>query len=409
MADGLQERSAVSYRRLLLDSSLLAVLSIGFMGALGTNVIPVALPAIGDALTVGTGRIGLVMTVFYLPVIGMNLVVGVLIDIYGRRRVIIPALLLFGVTGVAALFVESYLTLLILRAIQGIAFAGTLPLTTTLVGDLYSGAQGSAAQGLRSSTTGIANVVAPVVAGLLAAMNWRYPFLVFAMAFPVLGLVYLYYPEPIQPTVENDAATKMTDVLRRYWRSIRAEANDRDLVVLSLGGFTLYFVKQSLKTYVPVFVVQALGASVSTAGLVLGAYGAVRVLVAPTTGLATARVGRKYVLLGALLALIGGTALVPYTDSVRTLIVAVCLFAAGEALFAPSLSSGVADLASDEHRGGIMSGLATLRSIANTISPPSIGVLITIYGFAAGFGVLVAVGVVYGVGLLFLCDRRAVG
>lgn len=409
MADGLQERSDISYTRLLVDPSLLAVLTIGFIGALSTNAIPAALPVIGDELTVVTGQIGLVMTVFFLPVIVMNPVVGVLVDIYGRRRVVIPALLLFGVSGVAVLFVEAFLTLLALRAIQGIAFAGTLPLTATLVGDLYTGAQGSAAQGLRSSMNGVANALAPVLAGFLAAMNWRYPFLVFALAFPVLGIVYWYYPEPVQSTVDDSAAAELTDELRAYWQSISAEANDQDLLVLVFGGFALFFIKQGLKTYVPVFIVRALGASVSTAGLVLGVYGAVRVVIAPLTGITTAKIGRKYVLLGALLALVVSTALIPFAGSIRALIASVGLFAIGEALFNPTLSSGVADLAGDEHRGGIMSGLATLKSIANTLSPAIVGVLITLGGFVAGFGALVAVGIAYGVGLVFLCDRRAFG
>lgn len=408
MADEVQEHRDVSYVRLLRDPSLLAVLAIGFMGAVGTNSIPTALPAIGEAFTVTSGRIGLVMTAFFLPVIFMNPVVGVLIDMYGRRRIVIPALMLFGATGLAIVPVESFRALLLLRVLQGIAFAGTLPLTVTLMGDLYTGAQGSAAQGLRSSVTGAANSLAPVFAGALAAMNWRYPFLMFALAFPVLGLVYWYYPEPIEPTVESGTATELRAELRSYWRAIRAEANDRNLAVLIFGGFTLFFVKQGLKTYVPVVVVRAIGADVSTAGLVLGVYGAIRVLVSPFAGTATARIGRKHALLGSLIAIVVGTVLVPFAGSVPALIGIVGGYAVGEALFHPVLSSGVADLASDEHRGGIMSGLATLQSIANTLSPVVIGVLIAVSGFVAAFGAVAAVGAVYGVGLLFLVDRDAI-
>jgi MFS family permease len=408
-SEDVQDYSDVSYGQLLLNPSLLAVLTIGFIGSLGTNAIPAALPAIGDALAVTTGRIGLVMTVFFLPVIVINPIVGVLVDIYGRRPIVLPALFLFGATGVLVLGVESYPTLLALRAVQGAAFAGTLPLTATLVGDLYTGSQGAAAQGLRSSMNGIANAVAPVLAGLLAVANWRYPFLLFALAFPILGIVYWFYPEPIDATIDDGATTELKAELRSYWRSIRAEANDRTLLVLVLGGFALFFVKQGMKAYVPVFAVDSLGAGLSAGGLILGVYGGVRVLVAPATGLATARFGRKAVLLWGLLGIVLSTALIPVTDTVRALVLVIGLFAAGEALFNPSLSSGVADLAGDEHRGGIMSGLATLKSTANTISPALIGFLIAGFGFTAGFGALVAVGVVYGAGLLLFGERRAIG
>jgi MFS family permease len=405
--DEVQDYGDVSYTQLLLNPSLLAVLMIGFIGSLGTNAIPAALPAIGNALTVSTGRIGLVMTVFFLPVIAMNPIVGVLVDIYGRRRIVIPALFLFGATGVLVLVVESYVSLLALRAVQGVAFAGTLPLSATLVGDLYTGSKGAAAQGLRSSMSGIANAVAPVVAGVLAVANWRYPFLLFALAFPILGLVYVFYPEPIQASIDEGPTTELKAELHSYWQSIRTEANDRSLLVLVLGGFALFFIKQGMKAYVPVFAVDSLGAGLSAGGLILGVYGGVRVLVAPLTGVATARFGRKAVLLMGLLGVVLGTALIPVTESVRALLVVIGLFAAGEALFNPSLSSGVADLAGDDHRGGIMSSLATLKSIANTISPALIGVLIAGFGFTAGFGTLVVVGIAYGTGLLLFGERRA--
>lgn len=403
------DHADVSYVRLVADPSLLAVLTIGFIGSMGTNSIPAALPAISDALTVGTGRIGLVMTVFFLPVIAMNPIIGVLIDIYGRRPIVIPALLIFGITGVLVVFVESFAALLALRAVQGVAFAGTLPLTATLVGDLYTGAQGAAAQGLRSSMNGIANAVAPALAGVLAVLNWRYPFLLFALAFPVLAVVYWYYPEPIAETAGDGGMVELRAELRRYWRSIRAEATDRTLLILVFGGFALFFVKQGMKAYLPVFAVQSLGAGVSAGGFILGVYGGVRVLVAPTTGIATARLGRKSVLLVGLLILVVSTALIPVSGSVRELVAVIGLFAVGEALFNPSLSSGVADLSSDEHRGGIMSGLASLKSIANTISPALIGVLIAAFGFGVGFGALVVIGAAYGLGLLVVGNRRAIG
>lgn len=408
MVDGSQEHSDVSQTRLLFDSSLLAVLAISFMGALGTNSIPIALPAISEAFRVDTGRIGLVMTAFFLPVIFMNPVVGVLVDVYGRRRVVIPALALFGTTGLAVVFVKSFPALLLLRGIQGVAFAGTLPLTATLMGDLYTGAQGSAAQGLRSSTTGAANALAPVFAGLLAAMNWRYPFFVFAFAFPVLGVVYWYYPDPVEPAVQRGATAELRHELWSYWRAIRVEADDQNLIILIFGGFVLYFIKQGMKVYVPVFVVRVLSADISTAGLVLGIYGAVRVIVSPFAGTVNARTGRKYALLGSLIMIVVSTALIPSAESISILIAAVGVFAVGEGLFNPILNSGVADLADDEHRGGIMSSLAMLKSIANTLSPAVIGVLITIGGFVAAFGTVAVVGSIYGLGLFLLFGRDSV-
>lgn len=396
----------VSFGNLLRDSSLISVFAISFIGAVGSNAVPTALPAISSALGVGSGRIGLVLTVFYLPLILLNPAVGVLSDVYGRRWVVIPALILFAASGIATLAVDQFQVLLGLRVIQAVCFAGTLPLTATLIGDLYGGVKGSTAQGLRSSVNGIANTVAPVLAGLLAVLNWRYPFLLFTLALPALGLFYVYYSEPTEPTADSDSLAELRTELHTYWGAIRTEAADRTLGVTLLGGFTLFFLKQGMKAYVPVFVVQVLGATTSTAGFVLGVYGGIRVLIAPFAGPLSKRTGRKYGLIGTLLILGFSIAVVPFTSSVVALSVAISTFAIGEAVFNPILKSSVADLASDDNRGGIMGSLSMLSATANTVSPAVVGFLVVISGFEAAFLLPAIVSFAYA-GFVYLLVERA--
>ena len=407
MTDGSPD-DGISYTRLLTDPSVLAVIAISFTGAFAANAIPTTLPAIGDAFAVGDGRIGLVMTAFFLPVIVMNPVVGVLVDIYGRRRVVLPALFVFGTAGVAAMFAVTFPQLLVLRALQGMAFAGTLPLTSTLMGDLYTGSEGATVQGLRSSANGLSNALAPVVAGVLATLSWRYPFLVFAMAFPALAIVYVAYPEPIEPAVDGGAHAGIRAELGGYWASIKSEANDRNLLLLLCGGFALFFVKQGMKAYVPVYLVSAMGGDVATAGLVFGVYGAVRVPFAPLSGPVTERIGRKYTLVLAAATIAVGVSIIPAATGLPLLLVAVSVFAVGEAVFNPVVSSGVADLTRDDTRGGIMSGLASLKSTANALSPAVVGLLVALSGFTVAFVATAVVAVVYGVCVLLLVDPRAV-
>lgn len=400
----------VAFRTLLTDTSLLSVFAISFIGAVGSNAVPAALPAISSGLGVGSGRIGLVLTLFYLPLIALNPTVGVLADVYGRRTIVVPALVLFVVSGVATLAVDDFLVLLGLRVVQAVAFAGTLPITATLVGDLYEGAKGASAQGLRSSVNGVANVVAPVAAGLLAVANWRYPFLLFTLAFPVLVLFYLYYEEPVESRGGGDTLGELRTVLAEYWVAVRSEAADRTLGVTMLGGFTLFFLKQGTKAYVPVFMVQVLGSTTSTAGLVLGVYGATRVLIAPLSGPISERTGRKYGMIGALILLGTATVAIPYASSVAALGVIVSAFAVGEAVFNPVLSSSVADLASDENRGGIMGGLSMLKSVANAASPAVVGLLVVLSGFQGAFLVPALVAFAYaGMAYLLIDGRRLDG
>lgn len=382
-----------AYRTLLTDPSLIAVFFISSVAALGTNAIPVALPGVGDAFLLTETQIGLVMSVFTLAVLVALPVVSILADIYGRRAVVIPSLLLLGLSGLATLGVTSYLPLLGLRAIQGLTFAGTLPLTTTLTGDLYTGTAGSTAQGIRSGLNGLASAIAPIIAGVLVVIAWQYPFVLFALAIPVAGLVYRYYPETID--VDRDDHTESISAeLTAYWRSIW-QAADRKLGVLIAGGFTLFFLKGGFRTFLPVFVVSELGLTATAAGTMLGVYGGTRVLISPLSGLVMARLGRKRTMVVTTCVAAFGMAAIPFALNLWTLGVATVGYAIGEALLNPVVNDAVAAFAADDQRAGIMSGLQILKNVGLTIAPVLMGTIIGLAGFKSAFLVAAAIGIGY--------------
>jgi MFS transporter, ACDE family, multidrug resistance protein len=70
----------------------------------------------------GAGR-GLLITVFTLPGVFLTPVAGVLSDKFGRKTVLIPSLLLFGVAGGACALARDFELLLGLRVLQGVGAA----------------------------------------------------------------------------------------------------------------------------------------------------------------------------------------------------------------------------------------------------------------------------------------------
>lgn len=384
-----------SYRTLLTDPALVTVFFISSVAALGTNAIPVALPGVGEAFGLSEARIGLVMSVFSLSVLLALPVISVLADTYGRRAVVIPSLLLLGLSGMATLAVTNYLPLLALRAVQGLTFAGTLPLTTTLTGDLYTGTAGSTAQGIRSGLNGLASAVAPVIAGVLIVIAWQYPFVLFALAIPVAGLVYRYYPEPIDVDREENGQSIRAE-LAAYWLEIWRAA-DRKLGVLIAGGFTLFFLKAGFRTFLPVFVVSELGLTATAAGTMLGVYGGTRVLVSPLSGMVMARLGRKGTMVLTTCIAAVGIGAIPFAVDLWTLGLATVGYAIGEALLNPVVNDAVAAFAADDQRAGIMSGLQVLKNVALTGAPVILGSIIGVAGYKSAFLVAAALGIGYAI------------
>lgn len=203
---------------LLGDMRIATVLFIALIGTFASNVVAPVLPAIAQTFAVSSARIGLVMTAFTVPTIVFVPLTGVFADTYGRRPIVLPSLVVFGLAGVAIAAAPSFAVVLGLRAIQGAAFAGVMPLTVTILGDLHSGATGSTVQGLRVSTNGVSSMLTPAIAGFLVAIAWSYPFALYGLAFPAAAVAYVVLPETGERTENGEVDPIAT--LQSYARSI---------------------------------------------------------------------------------------------------------------------------------------------------------------------------------------------
>lgn len=388
---------------LLSDPRLLAVLSISIIGTTGVNVASPALPGVASALSVTEAEIGLMMTAYTLPAMVFVPLTGVAADMYGRRTVVLPSLVLFGVAGTALAAVDSFQSMLLLRAVQGAAVSGIMPLTVTLLGDLYSGATGTTAQGLRVSANGVGGVVVPFVAGTLAGVAWNYPFLLFLVAFVAFLFGYFFLPETTGG-VDAENQTGVGETLRWYARSLRAQLGDRDLAVLLTGGFARDFPRYAVMTFVPLLAVQALGGSFAAAGAIISVRGLVSLGVSPTAGALSERFSRKGVLVGSMFVSGAGILAMAVAPDLRWLAVAVGFYALGDATFSPVIKDALTDATTDEYRSGVVGGLQLIKYGAQTASPAVFGVVLAVAGFDVLFACAAAVTGAYGVAVFALFD-----
>jgi MFS transporter, ACDE family, multidrug resistance protein len=92
-----QDKTGV--RKVYRDHNLHVLFGVTLMAVLGVSSITPALPEIRDAFGVTSGQVGLLITVFTLPGIALTPILGILSDRHGRKKILTPALLLFGVAG----------------------------------------------------------------------------------------------------------------------------------------------------------------------------------------------------------------------------------------------------------------------------------------------------------------------
>jgi MFS family permease len=139
----------------------------------------------------------LIITLPALFIAFFSPVFGKISDTFGRKKILITSLVIYGLSGTSGYFLNNLYLILVGRAFLGISVAGIMTMVTALIGDYYKGQDRSRFLGLQGAFMGIGGVVFISLAGWLADFGWQVPFLIYLFAFIVLpfALFYLYEPE----------------------------------------------------------------------------------------------------------------------------------------------------------------------------------------------------------------------
>jgi len=160
-------------RRQAITAGLLLGMS---LGALEATVVGTAMPTIIATLG-GLAHYSWVFSAYLLTSTASVPIWGRLSDLYGRRRMYLLAVAAFLIGSVASGASQTMLQLIAARAVQGLGAGGIIPLTMTIIGELYSLTERPRTQALFSGVWGTASVLGPLVGGYITdALSWRWVF-----------------------------------------------------------------------------------------------------------------------------------------------------------------------------------------------------------------------------------------
>jgi MFS transporter, ACDE family, multidrug resistance protein len=343
------------------DHNLHVLWGVTLMAVLGTSSITPAFPTIVRELGVSSGQVGLLITVFTLPGILMTPVLGILSDRYGRKKILVPALLLFGLAGGTCAFARSFDVLLALRFFQGVGAAALGTLNVTVIGDIYEGRERSSALGYNSSVLSVGTASYPAIGGLLATFGWFYPFFLPFLAIPIALVVLfsLHNPEPL-----ND------DRLKDYFGSVWENLRDREvlgLVGASLLTFIVLFGPQI--SYLPILMNARFDAPSYVIGLVLSGASLTTALTSTQLGRLTERFSEKGLLRVAFVLYAVALTVVAFVPSLPLLVLPAILFGVAQGINLPNVFSLLNAHAPSENRGAFMATNGMSLRAGQTIGP----------------------------------------
>ncbi|MHA1982891.1 MAG: MFS transporter [Candidatus Hodarchaeales archaeon] len=336
---------------------------IGVLPVLAGATIAPALPEIAKAFPEESElSIQLILTITALLTGIGSLFVGNLIDKYGRRKPLILAIILYGFSGSSGLYLNSVGSILIGRAIFGIAVAGVMTISVTLIGDYYQGEQRNKVVGMQATFMTFSGVFFIFLGGVLAEISWHLPFALYLLAFVFLIGVITRLDEPDR----GDPTSKM-NLDNEHERSLKAHTGVF-LFVYTIG-FVTVMIFYFLIIFLPFYFVEELGRSPSDVGIALS----VNSLIAGIVSLNYKRLKSRYHyhgLYSTLFIFMGiGAFIVSIGSSLEIIIIGLMFFGVGVGLFLPNTNNWLFGQIHAPIRGRAIGGLTTAIFLGQFVSP----------------------------------------
>ncbi len=378
---------------LFKDMNFRLVASVTLMAVLGVASLTPVFPVIEKELNITPKQVSMLITLFTLPGMILTPFLGILADRYGRKKILLPALFIFGIFGGVCGFARSYHWLLIFRFMQGVGGASLNAINVTILGDLYTGNRRATAMGYNASILSIGTALYPAIGGLLATFAWFYPFFLPVLAIPIgiLVLFKLKNPEP-----KNEQHFK--DYIRAAFRLVKTK-KILGIFILSVSTFILLY--GSYLSYFPFLLERKFLTSSVIIGIVMSLMSLSTAIASAQVGRLSGKVSKRSILIVAFLLFAGVLTSIPFIPKLWIILVPVICFGFALGLTVPNLNTMLAEIVDQEYRGAMMSINGMVLRGGQTLGPVIMGWVYSMgnlnYPFWAGGALAILVA-----GMLYL-------
>lgn len=362
-----------------LKITIIILCLVPFIMVLGNSMLIPVLPSIQRELNVDIVKVSLLITVFSIPAGIVIPFAGMISDRVGRKKVMFPALLIYGAGGLLAGFFaitfkeKAFPWIIGARIIQGIGAGGTYQLSMALAGDLIQSSERSKILGFLEASNGIGKVISPLAGAALALISWFSPFFAYGiLSIPIAFLILILVKEDVQKLKEN------VQPIPQYMANLKKILKDKWLpfLIAFLSGLLVLFSLFGLLSFYSDILEKQFKINVFIRGLILAAPVLVMAITAFVLGTVMQKKMAKILKWGAVIGLFlvaAGLILFCPCKNIFRFTLSASILGLGTGAVLPSLNTLITSSAPKTERGIITCLYGTVRFFGVAIGPPLFG------------------------------------
>lgn len=378
--------------------AIISLSSIPLIMTLGNSMLIPILPVMEKELDISKLQSSYIITVYSIVAIFFIPLAGFLSDRFGRKKVIIPSLIITGAGGLVAGWAsysmsDPFVWILIGRILQGIGASGAAPIVLPLVGDIFrDDKEASATLGIIETSNTVGKVLSPILGAVLAAVVWFLPF----FSIPIFCVISVFL---VGFLVKNKKNNEEHTSFGRYWKTAKdaLKEHGRWLCAVFLIGAILMFILFGFLFYLSSILEEKYDYKGIWKGLLL----AVPLLALSIASFISGRKIKDNLVMMKWITFVGivltgcSVAVIPFMDHPVYLLTIFLVCGTGIGMSLPCLDALITESMKKNVRGVITSIYSAMRFIGVASGPPVIALmmkqniiwmvsLLTIFALGAG-------------------------
>jgi MFS family permease len=340
------------------------------------------IPLYAQSLGASSQVVGWAVAASTMTGIFMKLPAGALSDILGRRTLLLIGASVFALTPFFYPLAATVAGLIVLRFIHGNATAIFGPTASAAISDISAPNERGVHLGLYASVQGVGQTLGPLLGGFLITwQGFKVPFLLSGVIGIAGLLLLLLFPIAV-------SAREAKRIGQNLLQGFREVAGNQGIIITSIAVAAQMFAVGAYNAFLPLFAKDLVGLNARQIGIIFGVQTTTTLLARPLMGKFSDRVGRKPLILSALLWCALFIALLPHLRHFELLLAFGCTWGLGTAVISSVASAFITDLAKRAHYGAAHGAFGTIFDIGEAAGPIVAGLLVANWGYLWMFEVV---------------------